>query len=301
MKDVIIIGGGPAGFSAAIYAVRAGLEVQIFEKSMWGGQAVNTPEIENYPGILKTSGAELSMHMKKQVTDLGVQVDNREVTKVELEGSVKTVYIGKEALQTKSIILANGVKRRELGCVGEHEFAGRGVSYCATCDGAFFRGKDVALVGGGNTAVEDALFLSNLCRRVYVIHRRDEFRADKSSVERLRKRENVEILLDCTVSRICGDNVVNEVFIQNKEGREKELFVSGLFIAIGYQPDNGMYENKIKFDKAGYILTDENCRTCIPGVYAAGDCRSKRLRQLITAAADGAVAGFEAANYCNGL
>lgn len=300
MKDVIIIGGGPAGFSAAIYAVRAGLNVQILEKAMWGGQAVNTPEIENYPGIIKVSGAEFSMQLHNQASTLGVEVDNLEVTKVELEGPVKKIYAGEEVLTAKSVIIANGVSRRTLGCNGEKEYEGRGVSYCATCDGAFFRGKDVALVGGGNTAIEDALFLSNLCRNVYIIHRRESFRADKVAVEELSKRENVEFLLNSVVEEICGDELVKKVSVFNgKEQEKRNLDVQGIFIAIGYKPDNRIFEKQLEVDKDGYFIADENCHTRIPGVYVAGDCRSKRLRQIITAAADGAVAGFEAANYCN--
>lgn len=300
MKDVIIIGGGPAGFSAAIYAVRAGLNVQILEKAMWGGQAVNTPEIENYPGILKVSGAEFSMQLHNQASTLGVEVDNREVTRVELEGPVKKIYTGEELLTAKSVIIANGVSRRTLGCDGEKEYKGRGVSYCATCDGAFFRGKDVALVGGGNTAMEDALFLSNLCRKVYVIHRRENFRADKVSVEELQKRKNVEFVLNSVVEEIYGEDLVKGILVYNRVNQEKrKIDVQGIFIAIGYKPDNRMFEQQLELDQDGYFITDENCHTRIPGVYVAGDCRSKKLRQIVTAAADGAVAGFEAANYCN--
>ncbi len=299
--DIIVIGGGPAGFSAAIYAVRAGLKVLLLEKLMWGGQAAITPEIENYPGIESISGFDFAMKLHEQANKLGVAVDNKEVIGVELKGSEKKVMTVDETYEVKSVVIANGVTRRLLGCSGEKEYTGKGVSYCATCDGAFFREKDVALVGGGNTALEDAMFLSNHCRKVYLIHRRDEFRGDEILVRSVLSRDNIEVIYDSVVTEILGeDDMVTSLKLQNKKSKEfQTISVQGVFIAIGYRPDNDMYQGQLELTEQGYFLAGEDCHTKIDGVYVAGDCRDKKLRQIVTAAADGAMAGFEAANYCN--
>ncbi len=299
--DIIVIGGGPAGFSAAIYAVRAGLKVLLLEKLMWGGQAAITPEIENYPGIESISGFDFAMKLHEQANKLGVAVDNKEVIGVELKGSEKKVMTVDETYEVRSVVIANGVTRRLLGCSGEKEYTGKGVSYCATCDGAFFREKDVALVGGGNTALEDAMFLSNHCRKVYLIHRRDEFRGDEILVRSVLSRDNIEVIYDSVVTEILGeDDMVTSLKLQNKKSKEfQTISVQGVFIAIGYRPDNDMYQGQLELTEQGYFLAGEDCHTKIDGVYVAGDCRDKKLRQIVTAAADGAMAGFEAANYCN--
>ena len=299
--DIIVIGGGSAGFSAAIYAVRAGLKVLLLEKLMWGGQAAITPEIENYPGIESISGFDFAMKLHEQANKLGVAVDNKEVIGVELKGSEKKVMTVDETYEVRSVVIANGVTRRLLGCSGEKEYTGKGVSYCATCDGAFFREKDVALVGGGNTALEDAMFLSNHCRKVYLIHRRDEFRGDEILVRSVLSRDNIEVIYDSVVTEILGeDDMVTSLKLQNKKSKEfQTISVQGVFIAIGYRPDNDMYQGQLELTEQGYFLAGEDCHTKIDGVYVAGDCRDKKLRQIVTAAADGAMAGFEAANYCN--
>lgn len=298
--DVIIIGAGVAGLTAAIYAQRAGLRSVVLDKGTYGGQAAITNEIENYPGIPLVTGVEFATAVYQQATSQGADVRFEEVTETSLEGPVKTVRTTSETYEGKAVILANGAKRRKLGAPGEEEFTGRGVSYCATCDGAFFRGKEVAVVGGGNTAMEDALFLSNLCAKVTLIHRRDSFTAELPLVRAIRSKENVEILYSSAVGRIDGEKTVSTILVKNRgDGAERTIPVSALFIAIGYEPDNGLFAGQVELDQRGYIRAGEDCRTSCPGVYAAGDCRTKELRQIVTAAADGAIAAFGAGNQIN--
>lgn len=298
--DVIIIGAGVAGLTAAIYAQRAGLRSVVLDKGTYGGQAAITNEIENYPGIPLVTGVEFATAVYQQATSQGADVRFEEVTETSLEGPVKTVRTTSETYEGKAVILANGAKRRKLGAPGEEEFTGRGVSYCATCDGAFFRGKEVAVVGGGNTAMEDALFLSNLCAKVTLIHRRDSFTAELPLVRAIRSKENVEILYSSAVGRIDGEKTVSTILVKNRgDGAERTIPVSALFIAIGYEPDNGLFAGQVELDQRGYISAGEDCRTSCPGVYAAGDCRTKELRQIVTAAADGAIAAFGAGNQIN--
>lgn len=300
MKDVLIIGAGPAGLTAAIYAQRAGLSSVIFDKSFYGGQAALTMELENYPAIRKISGAEFAQQLFEHAEHFGAEFLMEEVTEVKLSGDVKRVHTSMGVYEGRAVIIANGVKRRKLGCAGENEFAGRGVSYCATCDGAFFKGKEVAVVGGGSTALEDSLFLSNHCSKVTLIHRRDEFRGEHALVKAVKKRENIKILYSSEIAEIKGGKRVDSVCVKNRNNGEiKEIPVSGVFIAIGYEPDNGLYQGQLKICDSGYFVSDETCETKIPGVYVAGDCREKHLRQVITAAADGASAAFGAANYLN--
>ncbi len=292
MTDLIILGAGTAGLSAAVYAVRAGLSLRLLESGLCGGQILNSPDVDNYPGIPSISGFDFVQNLTAHAAGLGVEPEFAAVSQVELAGEIKRVHTGREILEARAVILATGASHRSLGCPGEAEFQGRGVSYCATCDGAFFRGKDVAVVGGGNTALEDALFLANLCRRVYLIHRREEFRAQQSAVEAVRSRENIELVLGEQVEKISGDKLVSAVTL--KSGRE--LPVSGVFIAVGLAPNTGLFADQVELEN-GYILAGENCHTSLPGVFAAGDVRTKPLRQLITAAADGAVAAVEAGKY----
>lgn len=300
MKDVLIIGAGPAGLAAAIYAQRAGLQSVMFDKGFYGGQASLTMELENYPAIKKISGAEFAQQLFEHATHFGAEFIMEEVTGVELQGDVKRVHTTSNTYEGKTVIISNGVRRRKLGCPGEEEFAGRGVSYCATCDGAFFKGKDVAIVGGGSTALEDALFLSNHCNKVTLVHRRDEFRGEYALVKAVNERDNIEILYSSAVDSIVGENKVEKVNIKNlKDNSVLPIDVSGVFIAIGYEPDNEIYAGQLKTTESGYFIADETCETEIPGVFVAGDCREKHLRQVITAAADGASAAFGAANYLN--
>ncbi len=299
MTDVIIIGAGCAGLTAAIYAIRAGLNVIVLEKGMYGGQISVTNEVENYPSFEKISGPELSTKIYEQTAKLGADIRFEEVLSVELEGEVKQVTTTSQSYQAKAVIIANGVERRKIGCKGEEKFTGKGVSYCATCDGAFFKKQSVAIVGGGNTALEDALFLSNICNKVTIIHRRDVFTAQKILVDAVKQRENIEIRYNATVSSIEGDSLVKSIRIVDTITNQTEsIDVTGVFVAIGLIPDNAMFQT-IGLDKSGYIIADENCTTKFEGVYVAGDTRTKKLRQIITAVSDGGTAGFEAANYIN--
>ena len=233
----------------------------------------------------------------EQATGLGMEYRNERVIEIKVsDGNIKTVVTEKGVYECKAVIIATGAKNRHLGLDKEEEFTGRGVSYCATCDGAFFRGKEVAVAGGGNTAIEDALFLSNYCSRVYVIHRREEFRGDKKGVDRLADKDNVEFVLNSTVEEILGENGLEGVRVKNRaENTEKVISVSGLFIAVGQVPDNDRFKNVAKLDEKGYIIAGEDCRTGTDGIFAAGDCRTKGVRQLVTASSDGAVAGLAAA------
>lgn len=300
MNDIIIIGAGTAGLSAAIYARRAGKKALILEALSYGGQIINTPEVENYPGIKNISGFDFATGLYEQAADLGAEIEYVRVTGIEsnADGS-KTVHTTGGDRECKAVIIATGAKNRPLGIDREEELTGSGVSYCATCDGAFYKKKSVAVNGGGNTAIEDAGFLSNFCSKVYVIHRRDEFRADVHEVEKLKAKENVEFILDSEVTALLGDDELTGIEVTNKKtGEKKELEISGLFIAIGQMPDNTAFASVVNLDEKGYIIGKEDCLTNTPGVFTAGDCRTKAVRQLTTAAADGAVAALAAAAYC---
>lgn len=297
MTDVVIIGAGPAGFSAAIYAVRAGLSVRLLENSLFGGQIINTPDIDNYPGLPGISGAEFAMKFYEHANQLGIEPETASVNRAELDGDIKKLFTEKEIIPCRSVIIATGASHRKLGCPGEEEFIGKGVSYCATCDGAFFRGKTVVVNGGGNTALEDALFLSNMCEKVYLVHRREGFRADNANINAVKSRENIELVLNRTVKEIRGDQKVESVLLSSTTGEEDlELPTAGIFVAIGFHPNTELFEGQIELEN-GYIKAGENCHTNVPGVFVAGDVRTKEVRQLITAAADGAVAAVEAGKY----
>lgn len=299
MMDIIVIGAGCAGLTAAVYAVRAGLSVLVLEKGLYGGQIAITDTVENYPSIEKISGYELAENIYKQAIHQGVRIVFEEVVSVQLEGGQKTVTTSSHSYSARAVIIANGVKRRKLECEGEKELTGKGVSYCATCDGAFFRGKEVAVVGGGNTALEDALFLSNLCKKVTMLLRGKVFRGEYVLQRAAARRKNIEVLYETTVLRMEGEQQLERLVIRRKgQDTEKILDVSAAFIAIGLIPENRLF-CMLEQDEHGYLIADENCRTRIPEVYAAGDTRSKLLRQIITAAADGAVAAFQAANAIN--
>ena len=301
MYDIMIIGAGIAGLTAAIYGRRAGLTVALLEKNIFGGQMVESAEVENYPGVPSTTGPELAAAAYEQAEKLGAEVIYDTCTALERDGSVWNITGASQNYQAKAVIIANGAVHRKLGCDGEERLAQRGVSYCATCDGAFFRGRDVAVVGGGNTALEDALFLANMCSKVYIIHRRDQFRGDKVLVDAVRQRENIQLVLDSQVTRIFGENKVSGAEVTGKNGETKNIDLSAVFVAIGVQPDTEVFASLVSRDSIGYIIADENGETGIEGLYAAGDCRAKRLRQIVTAAADGANAAFSAANYINQL
>ena len=298
MYDIGIIGGGTAGMTAAVYGQRAGKKTLIIEGGAFGGQITSSPNVENYPGIASVSGSEFSMNLLDQATKLGADTVTEQVTGIRDEGSQKVIVTGSNEYPCKSVILATGVTHRHLGAPGEERLAGAGVSYCATCDGMFFRGRDVAVIGGGSTALQDAEFLSNYCKKVYLIHRRDEFRGEESIVRRLREKENVEFVLSATVKEIPGDTMVEGVILNNKKtGEEIRLDVAGVFIAVGQIPQNEQFAETVKLDASGFILASEDCMTSHPGIFAAGDCRTKEVRQLTTAAADGAVAALAACKY----
>ncbi len=302
MLDMIVIGAGTAGLTAALYGRRAGLQVLVLESGFYGGQIANTPEVENYPAIPRISGVDFSQALYDQVAALGAEVKFEGVTAASLEGEVKTVTTSRQTYEAKTVVLANGAQRRKLGCPGEEEFSGRGVSYCATCDGAFFRGKEVAIVGGGNTALEDAIYLAGLCSKVYLVHRRDAFRGNDILVKAVQSRENIQICWNAVPAAITGDKAVTGCRLRDTvTGEERELAVSAVFVAIGLVPDNAIWGDAVQLDPSGYIQAGEDCRTNLPGVFVAGDTRTKPLRQLVTAAADGAVAAFEAGNYLASL
>ena len=302
MSDIIIIGAGTAGLSAAIYALRAGKSVLIFEGLSVGGQIINTPDVENYPGIAHTSGFEFANGLFEQAKSFGAELKREAVKELIDEGAVKRVKTDKGEYEAKAVILATGAKNRPLGLEREQEMVGRGVSYCATCDGMFYRGKDVAVAGGGNTALEDAQFLSGYCNHVYLIHRRDAFRGDQKNVSLLEARDNVEFVLNANVTALEGEKRVEGVTVADKfSGETRTLAVSGLFIAVGQMPANEAFANVVKLDDKGYIVADESCTTGTPGIFAAGDCRTKEVRQLTTAAADGAVAALAAGKYIDSL
>ncbi len=300
MYDIIIVGAGTAGLSAAIYGVRAGKTVLVLEGENYGGQIINSPEVENYPGIAKISGFEFATGLYEQAQNLGAEIEFEAVTKIEKEGKDFVVYTAEREIPCHSVVLATGARNRPLGVENEESFVGAGVSYCATCDGAFFRGQVTAVVGGGSTALEDAEFLSAYCEKVYLIHRRDEFRGEQWLVESLRKKENVEFVLNAVVTDIIGDGSVRGIRVKDtKTGESREISVAGLFVAIGQMPDNKSFESLVELDEGGYIRAQEDCKTTNDGVFAAGDCRTKTIRQLTTAAADGAVAGLAACEYIN--
>lgn len=292
MFDIAIIGAGPAGMSAAIYARRAGLSVAVFEGEMCGGQMILTPEVENYPGIAKTSGAELSFSMREQMLTLGAKLIESPVTAVKKSDGF-TVTADRD-YTAKTLIIANGAKRRKLGIPGEDQFSGRGVSYCAVCDGMFFKGKTVAVIGGGNTALEDAIYLAGICEKVYLIHRRNEFRAQKHLTDKVKTTENIEIITPANPVDIRGEMRVNSLTLDNG----KTLGVSAVFVAIGLLPENEMFADLVELEN-GYVKAGSDTHTSCDGVFAAGDTRTKALRQIITAAADGAVAATEAEKYLN--
>ena len=300
MHDIIIVGAGTAGLSAAIYGLRAGKSVLVLEQASYGGQIINTPEIENYPAIQKISGFEFATNLYNQAKNLGAEFAFEKVEGIEDKGQFKEVKTKDKSYEGKAVILATGAKNRSLGVEKEEELVGKGISYCATCDGMFYRGKVVAVNGGGNTAVEDATFLSDYVQKVYVIHRRDEFRADKAEVDRLTAKPNVELVLNSTVKTLESDaSGLTGLVVVNKNGEERTLKVDGLFVAIGQAPDNQAFSDLVELDGKGYISAGESTLTKTPGIFTAGDCRTKAIRQLATAASDGAVAGLAAVSYIN--
>ncbi len=296
--DILIIGGGPAGLTAATYARRAGKSVLVIEKNAFGGQITWSPRVENFPGFVSVTGTELGDRLLEQAMEQGAEVELDEVISVRVEADgVKTVVCESgETFQGCALIAAVGARPRMLGVEREEELVGSGVCYCAVCDGAFFAGQDVAVCGGGNAALQDALLLSETCRRVTLIHRRADFRGEQRLVEALKEKENVELVMSARVTALLGDRELAGLTVV-QDGEERTLPVTGLFVAVGHQPDNGVFSELLALDEAGYAASGEDCMTKSAGVFVAGDCRRKGVRQLTTAVADGAVAALAACRY----
>ena len=299
LYDVIVIGGGPAGYTCALYAARANLNVLVLEKLAPGGQMATTDRVDNYPGFPDgVEGFELAMSMKKGAERFGAVSQMADVTEIKLQGDIKEICAGGKQLQARTVVLASGARPRELGLPGEKELRGRGVSYCATCDGMFYRGKTVVVAGGGDTACADALYLSRLCQKVLVVHRRDKLRASAAYQKPLLEAGNVEFIWDSEVMALEYADILTGAHLRNKKtGAQTLIACSGLFVAIGQVPETGLFAGQIDLDPAGYVLAGEDTRTNLPGVFCAGDLRAKPLRQIVTACADGAVAAQAAEEY----
>lgn len=296
--DLVIIGAGPGGIAAGIYASRAMMNFVLLEKFLPGGEIANTYEVDNYPGIAHVSGMELTTLMVNHAESLGVKFTTDEVKELDLSGKIKKVVCYDNTYYTKTVIIATGAKSRPLDAIGTETFFGKGISYCATCDGALYKGKVTAVVGGGDVAVEDAIYLARMCPKVYLIHRRDELRAAKVLQERLFATPNVEIIWDSIALEVTGNDFVEGLTIQNKKTAVvSKLDVSGIFVAVGMTPNSKMVEGQVELAEGGWIITDDDCETSIKGVFAAGDVRKKSLRQVVTSVSDGATAVFGCERY----
>lgn len=299
MYDVLMIGGGPAGLTAGIYACRGGLKAAVIEKMYAGGQVTQTYELDNIPGFGETiSGVDYAMKLQDHAAKFNVETIYGEVTKMEIEGDVKRIFCGDEVYEAKTVVLAMGAVPRLLNAPGENELRGKGVSYCATCDGAFFKDKVTAVVGGGDVAVEDALYLARFCKKVYIIHRRDELRANKTLQNKLFAENKIEPIWSSVVTKINGQDKVTSVTVESVDDKNtKDVEIDGIFIAVGNTPQSQDVKGIVEMDEKGSIITNEEMKTNVPGVFAAGDIRKKPLRQIITAEADGATAAFCAEQY----
>ena len=303
MADIIIVGAGPAGLSAAIYARRAGMNTVVYEAESYGGQIINTPEIDNFPGLPGVSGYEYANKLFEQAQEFGAEFvfDKVKVAEGSLEEGFRLTGEYGTVCEAKTVIIASGVKRREMGLAGEQEFTGRGISYCATCDGAFFKGKTAAVFGGGNTAVEDAIYLAGICKKVYIIHRRNQFRAEQALVDRAMNNEKIEIITPKIVTGLKGEDKLTAIAVTDMaDGREQMFDVDALFIAIGQIPQADIFESLVKLEN-GYVVAGEDCCTSAEGIFVAGDGRTKAVRQLTTAASDGAVAALAACDFIRSL
>ena len=298
MKDLVIIGSGPAGMAAGIYARRGGLDTTLIERVSPGGQAVYAHSIENYPGSYQVPGYELMFGFANHLEKFGLAPEMMEITGTELSGKVKLVHTQSATLEAKAVVIASGASPRKLGMANEGRLTGRGVSYCASCDGNFFKGKVAAVVGGGDAAAEDALYLAKICSKVYVIHRRDSLRAQDIVQKRLFAMQNVEMVWDSVVEDILGEEKVRSLLVKNvNDGTMKELATDSIFVAIGQVPNTGLFSKEITLSETGHIIVDREMRTNVPGVFAAGDVTVKPLRQVVTAVSDGAVASYSAIKY----
>lgn len=297
MYDIIVVGAGPAGLTAALYARRAEKSVLIIERSTFGGQMTYSPKIENYPGYVSLSGNELADKMVEQVLEQGAEVELDTVIEIRDEGDVKRVIGESAEYEARAVIIATGVKHRMLGLEGEHGLVGHGISFCAVCDGAFYRDMTVAVIGGGNSALQEALLLSEGCRKVYVIQNLDTFTGEASLVNRLREKANVELIMGTVVTELVSDGELRAIRLRSNSGREDELAVDGMFVAIGLIPNNAPFSSLADLNDYGYFASDETCVTKTAGIFVAGDCRSKTIRQVTTATADGAAAALAACRY----
>jgi len=301
MYDIIVIGGGPAGLTAAIYAKRANKSCLVIEKGAFGGQITFSPKVENIPGFAQVTGNEFAEKLVEQALNLDTDVEVAEVLEIK-DGEIKTVVTDSGDFEAKSVIIATGAKHRLLGLNNEENLIGEGISFCAVCDGAFYEGKDVAVIGGGNSALQEAILLSDLCKKVYVVQNLDFFTGEQKLVEQLTKKENVETVFSTVVEKINGETELESIVVKNeKSGELTELKIDGMFVAIGLIPQNDCVADLVKLNDYGYVDADENCVTNRQGIFVAGDCRSKRIRQVATAAGDGAVAALAACDYIDSL
>ena len=297
LYDIIVIGGGPAGLTAATYARRAGKSVLVIEKNAFGGQITWSPKVENFPAFVSISGVELGDRLLEQAMEQGAEVELDEVSSLSVDGGVKTVScLSGAEFQARAVIIATGAKPRMLGLEREEELVGAGVCFCAVCDGAFYKGETVAVTGGGNSALQDAMLLSETSRKLYLIHRRDSFRGEAKLVEALRAKDNVEFVLNARIVELQGEDELSAIVVE-QEGQRRVLDVAGLFVAVGHAPDNGIFAEHIALDGAGYADSGEDCQTRSAGIFVAGDCRRKSVHQLTTAVGDGSVAALAACNW----
>lgn len=302
MYDIVIIGAGPAGLTAAVYARRAEKSVLVVEKETFGGQITHSPKVENYPGTLRMSGNEFAEKLVEQALSLGAEIELDEITAIETEGNAKKVIGANGTYEAKSVIIASGSKHRTLGAENEERFVGAGISYCAVCDGAFYSGKEVAVIGGGNTALQEAVMLSDICKKVTLVQNLAFFTGEKKLLAQLEKKGNVEFITNSVVCAIEGDDSLSSIGILNTETEEKTtLFVDGIFVAIGQVPENKPFKTVSSLDDYGYIISGEECESGTEGVFVAGDCRTKKVRQIATAISDGAIAAVNACKYIDSL
>ena len=299
MYDIIIVGGGPAGLTAALYACRANKSVLVMEKAAFGGQITYSPKVENIPGFVSLTGNEFADKMVEQIMEQGAEVEPCEVFEIK-DGDVKTVVTDSGEFQAKAVIIATGAKHRLPGIERETEFIGNGISFCAVCDGAFYEGKDVCVLGGGNSALQEALLLSDLCKKVYVVQNLEKLTGEAKLADKLCEKSNVEIITSTVITELLGNDELNGVVIKNDNGECRTLNVDGLFVAIGLIPQNDIFANVLKLNAYGYADVDESCKADTKGIFVAGDCRSKRIRQVATACADGAIAALAACDYVEG-
>lgn len=300
MYDIIIIGGGPAGLTAALYACRANKKTLVIEKETFGGQITFSPKVENIPGFISLTGNEFAEKLVEQVLEQGADVESCEVLEIK-DGEIKTVVTDDGEFEGKAVIIATGAKHRMLGVEGEEKYVGEGISFCAVCDGAFYKDKTVAVVGGGNSALQEAILLSDLAKKVYVVQNLDFLTGEKKLADQLYKLENVEVITGVTVESFLGDSELEGIVIKNSAGESRKLSIDGLFIAIGLIPQNDAFKNVVELDDRGYAVIDETCESATKGIFVAGDCRAKKIRQVTTAAADGAIAALAACDYIDSL